>query len=88
MSSVDLCSSFDVLEFGLLGYTAFVRLGGALGLIRSVAQSYRGFMVGVSDSVSGESACHAARVCAKIKMPRHERETCETERIYNTNHRL
>ena len=30
---------------------AFVRLGGALGLIRSVAQSYRGFMVGVSDSV-------------------------------------
>ena len=30
---------------------AFVRLGGALGLTRSVAQSYRGFMVGVRHSV-------------------------------------
>ena len=47
VSSVDLCTSFDV--FGLLVIlsitAAFVRLGGALGLIRSVAQSYRGFMV-------------------------------------------
>ena len=38
---------------------AFVRLGGALGLIRSVAQSYRGFMVGVSDSVASERGARA-----------------------------